>query len=61
MALSRATKLSQIALASAVIGTRMDSLNNNTKIKVRVQHKADLLRTSKCKLTEERLNIIIEK
>ena len=57
VALSRATKLSQIAIISAITGTRMKSLNNNAKIGLRVEHEADLL--SKSILTEERLRRVM--
>ena len=58
VALSRATKLSQIAFISAITGTRMNSINNHSKLGPRVAHEADLLRKSI--LTEERLRRIID-
>ena len=58
VALSRATKLSQIALISAITGTRMRSLNNSAKIAPRVEHEAELLRRTI--LTEERLLRVTE-
>ena len=57
VALSGATKLSQITLVSAITETRMKSLNNNSKIGLRVEHEADLLRKSR--LTEERLGRVV--
>ena len=55
--LSSLKKLSQIALISAIIGTRMNSLSNNAKIGPCVEHEADFLRTNI--LTKERLHRII--
>ena len=57
--LSKAKKLSQIALLSSITGTRMDILNNNSKTELCIQHKVELLRTIQS--TKERLNVIIGK
>ena len=53
----RSTKLSQIALITVITGTKMISLNNNTKSGPLVEHETDLLRRSI--LTEERLNRVL--
>ena len=57
VALSRATKFSQIAIISAITGTRMRSLNNHAKILLRVEHEAKLIELSI--LTEERLRRVM--
>ena len=58
IALGRDTKLSQITLISTITSTRMKSLNNHLKIGPRVEHVADLLRSSI--LTKEGLRRVSE-
>ena len=57
VALSRATIFSQIAIISAITGTRIRSLNNHSKIRLRVEHEAELIKLSI--LTKERLRRVM--
>ena len=53
VALSRATKFSNIGLISALTGSRIKAINNNAATKVRKSHEVELETVSK--LTEEKL------